>query len=149
MSYALIVSSLHHIACNVIGHYIRCRMLTSYVFCTTSYAISHTMSHTMFHLIQIVWAKLPARSLCSKPVFSLPCTTRFRQGTPLLLPMPPHHRRQWRQRRDLQPRHLARFGRFDSCTVISFFFTVTWYVFLNLLYHILYVFLVTYVIFCT
>jgi hypothetical protein len=61
----LIVCSLDHIAYDIVGHYrdILCPMLTLYVLCTTSYAISHMMSHTMFHLIQNVRAKLPACAL--------------------------------------------------------------------------------------
>jgi hypothetical protein len=97
MSYALIVCSLHHIAYDIIGHYIRCRMLTSYVLCTTLYAISHTMSHTMFHLIQNVRAKLPARALWDSieqtSLFIAMHNTRFMPGTPPQRPMPPRQPR--------------------------------------------------------
>ncbi len=106
ISYALIVCSLHHIAYDIVGHYIRCSMLTLYVLGTTSCAISHTMSRTMFHLIQIVRAKLPARSLWDSieqtSVFIAMHNTRFRPGTPPQRPMPPRQRRPRRQRRCLQ-----------------------------------------------
>jgi hypothetical protein len=110
MPLALIVCSLHHIAYDIVGHYIiRYRMLTSYVqvlrVCTTSYAISHwhiiimMMSHTtrMFHLIQIVRAKLRVRSLWDSieqtSVFIAMHNTRFMPGTPPQRPMPPRQRR--------------------------------------------------------
>ncbi len=83
MSYALIACSLHHIVCDIaydiVGHEIRCRMLSSNVRCTTLYVISHTILHTIFHLIQIVLAKLRSRigTALSKPVYLLSYTVQI------------------------------------------------------------------------
>jgi hypothetical protein len=109
---------------DIVRHDIRCRMLSSSVRCTTSYAIWHTISHTMVHLIQIVRAKLPVRwhwdSIEKANVYIPVHSTLFRPWTPQQRPAPPHQR--WQQRR-WRPCRItmgqARLGSFDCCNVIS------------------------------